>query len=241
MTEPQLIELTETGSDIARQAFALYEASFPPAERVPVEAMQRTVERWAHARPENGSMPHFWIAIRDEQVLGLSSWSYFCKPRLGFLYYLAVDPATRGQGLGAWLLQKTLEHLQADASACDGAPPRGLIWEVERPADAAVPAERDLRQRRIHFYQRSGSLLLPQLDFLAPPLAPGLAEVPYHVMFLPSASFDGDTASRGFHIDILDTILLEGYGIERGSAYYLKAVKSILNNGLREMGDESTP
>jgi GNAT superfamily N-acetyltransferase len=225
MTEPQLIELTETDSDIARQAFALYEASFPPAERVPVEAMQRSIERWNHTRPENGSMPHFWIAIRDEQVLGLSSWCYFCKSRLGFLYYLAVDPATRGQGLGAWLLQKTLEHLPADATACAGAPPRGLIWEVERPADAAAPAERDLRQRRINFYQRSGSLLLPQLDFLAPPLAPGLQEVPYHVMFLPSASFDGDTASRAFLIDILETILLEGYGIESRIQYYRKAVK----------------
>jgi GNAT superfamily N-acetyltransferase len=231
MIEPQLMELTETGSDIACQAFALYEASFPPAERVPVEAMQRSIERWTHARPENGSMPHFWIAIRDEQVLGLSSWSYFCKPRLGFLYYLAVDPAIRGQGLGAWLLQNTLEHLPADAAVCGGAPPRGLIWEVERPADAPTPAERDLRQRRIHFYHRSGGLLLPQLDFLAPPLAPGLPEVPYHVMFLPCAGFDGDTASRSFHVDILETILLEGYGIERGSEYYLKAVKSILNNG----------
>jgi GNAT superfamily N-acetyltransferase len=231
MTAPQLIELTETDSDMARQAFALYEASFPPAERVPVEAMKRSIEHWAHVRPENGSMSHFKIAIRDEQVLGLSSWSYFPKPRLGFLYYLAVDPAIRGQGLGDWLLQKTLEHLPSDASICGGAPPRGLIWEVERPAEAAAPAERDLRQSRIDFYQRSGSRLLPQLDFLAPPLAPGLPEVPYHVMFLPSSGFQGDTASRSFHIDILETILLEGYGIERDSTYYLNAVKSIARNG----------
>jgi hypothetical protein len=175
-------------------------------------------------------MHHFWVAIRDEQVLGLSSWSYFCKPRLGFLYYLAVDPATRGQGLGAWLLQKTLEHLPADAAACAGAPPRGLIWEVERPADADAPEEQDLRQRRINFYKRSGSLLLPQLDFLAPPLAPGLPEVPYHVMFLPSPSFDGDTASRGFHRDILETILLEGYGIDKQDQYYRNALKAVIGD-----------
>jgi hypothetical protein len=102
---------------------------------------------------------------------------------------------------------------------------------VERPADAAAPTARDLRQRRINFYQRCGAMLLPQLDFLAPPLAPGLPEVPYHVMFLPSTGFGGDTASRGFHADILETILINGYGIERDSTYYLNAVKSIARNG----------
>jgi hypothetical protein len=48
----------------------------------------------------------------------------------------------------------------------------------------------------------------------------------YHVMFLPSPGFVEDLASRTFLTDVLDTILLNGYGIERDSPYYRRAVTS---------------
>jgi GNAT superfamily N-acetyltransferase len=225
LNEPDLIELTDIRSEIAHQAFNLYEASFPPAERDPVEVIKERILRREHNDQQSDTISHFLIVKREAQVLGLASYAYFDSTRLGFLFYLAVDPALRGQGLGAWLLQKINARLSQDASACGGSPPRGLMWEVERPLDAETPAEQEMRQRRIQFYQRNGAVLLDQVDFLAPPLAPDLPSVMYHVMFLPSQGLDEELTSTLLLKDILDTILRHGYGIERESEYYVKALK----------------
>jgi GNAT superfamily N-acetyltransferase len=225
LNEPDLIELTEIHSEIAHQAFDLYAASFPPAERVPVEAIKDSILRREQNDQPSDITSHFLIAVREAKVLGLASYAYYGSTRLGFLFYLAVDPVLRGQGWGAWLLQKINARLSQDASAVAGPPPRGLMWEVERPLDAETPAEQEIRQRRIHFYQRNGAVLLDQIDFLAPPLAPGLPSVMYHVMFLPGQGLDEDLSFPPLLKDILDTILRHGYGIERESEYYVKALK----------------
>jgi len=223
LPDPELLELTEADTNITRQALALYESAFPPAERVPVESIIASIRQRGRA---DGCVPHFFTAVKDARALGLSFYGYFRDVRLGFLYYLAVQPELRGQGLGAWLFHQTLAQLPQDAKSTGGEPPRGLVWEVERPVDADTPAERDLRQRRINFYRRNGALLLDRSDFLAPPLAEHLPPVMYHIMFLPSPTFNEDLAARPFLTDVLDTILLHGYGIERDSLYYRRAVMS---------------
>jgi GNAT superfamily N-acetyltransferase len=230
-TEPHLLELSQTESEIINQALALYVASFPPAERAPAEGIAASIQRVKEVDVRTGYVPHHFAALQDGQVTGISFYGYFCQERLGFLYYLAVNPALRGQGLGGWLFRRTAAQLSEDASACRNEPPRGLVWEVERPADAEMPDERSLRQRRIQFYERQGALLLQGLDFLAPPLGDGLPPVMYHIMFLPSPGFDGDPSTRSFRIDVLDVILLHGYGLERESHYYQDPVRKVMHNG----------
>jgi GNAT superfamily N-acetyltransferase len=228
LPEPHLLELTDTRSDIARQALALYESAFPPAERVPVEGIIDSIRQRGSASGTDGCIPHFFTVVQDSRALGLAFYGYFRHTRLGFLYYLAVQPDLRGRGLGAWLLRKALEMLPQDAAATGGEPPRGLVWEVERPVDASTPADRDMRQRRINFYERSGALLMKGLDFLAPPLGENLPAVMYHVMFLPAPGFAEDLSARPFLTDILDTILLNGYGVDKEDEYYRNALKRLM-------------
>lgn len=230
MSEPKLLELNEADSAIVNQALALYRSAFPPAERDPEESILASIRQRRGVAASGGYLAHFYAAVQDSQVLGLAFYGYYRDTSLGILYYLAVQPELRGQGMGAWLFKRILAQLPQDALNCAGLPPRGLAWEVERPVDAASPAERDMRQRRIHFYQRHGGLLLDQVDFQAPPLAPDQPPVMYHVMFLPSPGFVEHMSSRRFLIDILDTILLHGYGIGRDSVYYLNAVNAMRDN-----------
>jgi GNAT superfamily N-acetyltransferase len=228
LDEPNLLELTDTTTEIARQSLALYESAFPPAERVPVESIINSIRQRGRASGKEGYVPHFFTAVQDSRAVGLAFYGYFSHTRLGFLYYLAVQPDLRGQGLGAWLLGKTIEMLPQDAAATGGEPSRGLVWEVERPVDASTPDERELRQRRINFYARSGALLLEGLDFLAPPLGENLPPVMYHVMFIPSPGFAEDLSARPFLTDILDTILLNGYGVDKEDEYYRAAMKGLM-------------
>jgi GNAT superfamily N-acetyltransferase len=230
ITEPHLLELSQCESEIINQALALYELSFPPAERDPAEGIAASIQRVKEVDVRRGYVPHHFATLQDGQVTGISFYGYFCQARLGFLYYLAVDPAQRGQGLGGWLFRKTAAQLSADASACQGEPPRGLVWEVERPVDAETPDEHSLRQRRIAFYERQGAQLLEGLDFLAPPLGEDLPPVRYHIMFLPAPGYNGDPNDQSFRIDVLDVILLRGYGLERESHYYQDVVKKVTGN-----------
>jgi GNAT superfamily N-acetyltransferase len=230
MNHPDLLELTDPDSVIARQALKLYESAFPPAERTPLDGIKASIRQRGQVDPAGGYIPHFFAAVREDRALGISFYGYYREMRLGFLYYLAVDPEQRGQGLGGWLLQMTLANLRSDATRSNGLPPRGLIWEVERPVDAETSAEREFRQRRINFYQRNGALLLDRIDFLAPPLGSGLPPVMYHVMFMPSPGFNEDLSSRPFLTDTLDTILLHGYGVERDSEFYIDAIKKVMGN-----------
>ena len=139
---------------------------------------------------------------------------------------MAVAPETRGRGLGGWLFRQTLDRLAEDARRLVGPPPLGLFWEVERPQDAVDQAEHEMRERRIAFYRRSGGVVLEGVDFTAPPVGPGLAEVPFYLMFCPvqggSARVSDDLARL-----IIETMLLEGYGVGRESEYYRRALASL--------------
>ncbi|HSV85392.1 MAG TPA: GNAT family N-acetyltransferase [Levilinea sp.] len=231
MSEPILLELAEANNAIVSQALALYRSSFPAAEREPVENILDSISQRGRAAPSDGYVAHFFTAVQDGRVLGLAFYGYYRASRLGILYYLAVQPDLRGQGTGAWLFQRILAQLPQDAAGCGGLPPRGLAWEVERPVDAVTSAEHDLRQRRIRFYQRHGALLLESMDIQAPPLAEDLPPVMYHVMFLPSPGFDEQLSSQSFLIELLDTLLLHGYAVERDSVYYRNALKLVKGNG----------
>ena len=69
-----------------------------------------------------------------------------------FLLYLAVDAAGRGKGTGTQMLEK-LKERYGDT--------KGLIIEVEDPAAAKTEDDRDIRERRIRFYERAGYVRLP--------------------------------------------------------------------------------
>jgi GNAT superfamily N-acetyltransferase len=221
-----LTELIDPGSELARQAFELYETSFPIVERDPLVRLQQGIARHAEGQEPAGERAHYGVAIEAGRVAGLSFYGYYRPARLGYLAYLATQPETRGRGLGAWLFDQTLRGLAADARELGGPPPLGLCWEVERPDDAEAPAARLLRERRIGFYRRQGAVLLDDVRFVAPPMDAGLPSLAFYLMFkqLPGEPVGID---RELKRAIIDATLLYGYGLERDSPYYLAATAAL--------------
>lgn len=94
------------------------------------------------------------------------------------LNYFAVDPGSRGQGVGSQCLGLLRETLRGRDTT--------LLFEVETPETARNWEELAMRRRRIAFYEKSGAQFTG-VDSL-------LFGVAYHIMALPPAGEGEDWA-----------------------------------------------
>ncbi|HEX2927959.1 MAG TPA: GNAT family N-acetyltransferase [Ruminiclostridium sp.] len=85
---------------------------------------------------------------------------------------LAVYREFRGRGFGTAFLE-VLKDCYSDK--------KGVIVEVEKPEDAKTKEERDIRIKRIGFYEKAGFRLLPDIDYT-------IWDVPMHLMVLSAES-----------------------------------------------------
>jgi hypothetical protein len=91
--------------------------------------------------------------------------------------YLAVDEKIRNQGLGSQILKFVRNDLSSQPDA-------GILLEVEPPL-AVSGKEQELRQRRIHFYQRHGAALIMDDGAYRMPNLAGGGSLWMHLMWLP--------------------------------------------------------
>jgi ribosomal protein S18 acetylase RimI-like enzyme len=152
------------------QARAIYEESFPPAERVPFADLV--------AYYLTNDAMYAWAAHSADALVGFAFTLTLQGTGAELLCYLAVASEQRNCGVGAELLQAVVAAVRARGTAT------GILLEVESPEEVPEP-ERTLRQRRIAFYRRHGA----EIACCAPiyqslNLADG-GTLPMHLMWLP--------------------------------------------------------
>lgn len=141
----------------------IYLASFPETERRPVEDLRRRVA--------SGEINLYLMADDDQAPVGfITSWHF---GDFRYVEHFAVDPATRGLGLGGKALEDFIDL-----------EPTPVILEVE-PAETSVEA-----RRRIAFYQRHGFDIVDK-SYIQPPYTAELSPIPLHLM----ATADLNTAN----------------------------------------------
>jgi GNAT superfamily N-acetyltransferase len=182
-----------------RDFFALYEASFPPDQREPVEVMVKTI------RTGRG------VVIRARsagQTIGLASAHLLERPPAVFLVYLAVRPESRGRRIGSALFERIW---QTGAARLEDRRliPQCYTWEVEKPELAADDTARALARKRIAFFQRCGGReLLP--GYYQPPVN-GPVPVP---MLLMAKAAESQPMPPAHHL--VYAIYFEKYGAANG-------------------------
>jgi ribosomal protein S18 acetylase RimI-like enzyme len=216
-------DVTDLDSPLGRQAIAIYEQSFPLEERDPVEDIAAEL-----AAPGEGTITRLRALAEGEKVLGFALFSSYARYHLGYLKFLAVDPAIRGRGLGPILLRDALRRIRVDGRRMTGWPHLGLVLEVERPECAESDAERDLRSRRIGFYLRNGASIIERTDFIAPPVADGQPSIPFHLMVIPAVP--KYRMHRWLRPRAVEALLVEGYDEPAGS-WYLQHALEVRNAG----------
>lgn len=198
-------EITTVDDDLLPSWLELYETAFPPNERILVGSYLRLLR--AKTRGEEAG--RHLVATVDEAGDLAGVLDYEVVPDLGaaFLWYIAIHPQRRNQGLGTLLYQEMLRQL-APAGL------RALIFEVEMPEEAETEERRALAGRRIGFYRRLGAQLLLGIRYLQH-VGPHQPPVPMHIMVHPlqpleaAAAFELTQAAFGKAVTQIGPLRLE--------------------------------
>lgn len=201
MTE--LRSLAQADHDQLTAARRIYEDSFPLRQREPFDELIASIQLGDSAG---------WVQLDGESTIGIAvvlpmsvGWQ--------FLEYFAVDSSVRDKGYGTALWEAMLRE---DAV-------RRLIFEVEDPADAPDPAERELRRRRIIFYQRLGATLVEYVHYVVPDVVGAKTEPLLLMWHDPTrTTLDPPTLAT-----LLKSLYVEGYGLPPDHDLLTAALKSL--------------
>lgn len=138
------------------EIYTLMEASFPVSEMRSYGGQKALLDN-----------PSYRIYSEQDAsgriIAFLAAWEF---PLFRFVEHIAVNPATRGGGIGYKLMNSYLARSD-----------KPVLLEVEPPAG-------ELEQRRIGFYERLGFHLNPY-DYVQPPLRTGQPDLPLRIMTYP--------------------------------------------------------
>ena len=131
----------------------LYETAFPPAERVLVSTFIHLLKE----KSTGEALDQHLLAGLDAQknLAGMAAYELNPEAGLAFLWYLAIAPNLRSQGIGSFFYQEIVRRV-------DLAKYPLLLYEVEIPEgeDSATAL------RRIQFYQRNGAQILSGIYYM---------------------------------------------------------------------------
>ena len=198
-----LRSLASANRDQLAAARRIYEDSFPLRQREPFDELITSIQAGDSAG---------WVQLDSESTIGIAvilpmsvDWQ--------FLEYFAVDSSIRGKGYGTALWEAMLHE---DAV-------RRLIFEVEDPDDATDPAEREIRRRRIAFYQRLGATLVDHVHYVVPDVIGSRTEPLLLMWHDPTrATLDVPTL-----VNLLEALYCEGYGLSPDHDLLTAALKSL--------------
>jgi hypothetical protein len=184
------------------ESWRIYEESFPPEEREPIEVILDSVRRSLGTA----------LRVRHAGVtVGIATTHLLLHPTAVFLVYLAVDRRYRDAGNGATLFEYAWSSSEGQLWG-RGYNPLGFVWEVDDPREAGNPDEELLRRRRIRFFQRQGGAILSR-PYLQPPVN-GTEPVPMQLMYRPN---QGATMPDAATVEALvRAIYFEKYGEVNG-------------------------
>lgn len=182
-------ELLDTTHPLLPAVRGLYESALTEEERIPWEWIEGSVRRRAEWRP-GGWGKHLLVASPEshaERAEALAGFAYAVHlPNFGgYIGYVAVAEAFRGQGVGGRLYEQAFQLLATDASAVDEELPF-VIWESRKP-DADAPAnEWQIWEARLKLFAKAGGFWIEGVTLWSPnwndPVAP---PVPLQLFLTP--------------------------------------------------------
>jgi ribosomal protein S18 acetylase RimI-like enzyme len=179
-----VVEIRNLQDDLLLHWLDLYETTFPTHEKMLISTFLKLLSRKVTGEADD----EFMLAAVNQQreLTGIAQYELHPGLRLAFLGYLAVQPLTRGRGIGSHFYREILARIDSNLY-------RALIVEVEIPEDCTSEEKRQSARRRIEFYRRNGARLLGGIHYLQfvgshqPP-------TPMHVLVHPLQRLTPETA-----------------------------------------------
>ncbi|VXD23118.1 conserved hypothetical protein [Planktothrix serta PCC 8927] len=131
-------------------AIALYEQTFPSPERVPVNWIREAIQ---------SQKAQLWGGYYQQEFALMSILYPLPSSDFILLAYLATVPHLRNIKIGSQFLKYLIDLEKRES--------KSLILEVEHPH---FGENRELKQRRVQFYQRLGAKILQDIIYILPAL-----------------------------------------------------------------------
>ncbi len=219
-----------------------------PLLPVAVELFQEIFPGYAHYVPyiracasqttpdHPATFDHVWVIEQNGRYIGLRVLSYIHTRNLGHDAFVGLLEPYRGRGIGGWLVRQTMAQLRRDAMRFGQPEPLGYCAEVELPREAQDEAERRERERAMAFHLKHGGIPLP-VDYYEPPMINGVSYIrpeqltglqsePMQLVFYPMQP--GRSLGQADLVEVVETLYLDVYRLERDSWQFRQAVSSIL-------------
>jgi hypothetical protein len=166
---------------------------------------------------KNGSRYHFYVAIKDNSMIGISLLYIFEHLKMALLDYMAITSNFQRLGVGGKQFEFTnneLNYLLPDNI--------GMLLEV--PKENVSDSDEWLRRkRRIQFYSRLGVKVLKDVNYLLPVQVDGYFEEMYLMIKL---SKNMTRISKKSIVDFIDSVYTEVYDYRKDD---LRMVDSYCN------------
>jgi GNAT superfamily N-acetyltransferase len=142
----RIVEQTRPGGMLEQVYRGVLLPAFPPEEIESEESVAETLD---------AGLGSLLVAVDDKgKPAGAAFGRWSEASRVQLLTYLAVDPATRGHGLGGRLLHEAMDVWRARYDPCL------ILAEVESPVAPAVHEAYGDPRRRLAFYESAGAKIL---------------------------------------------------------------------------------
>lgn len=202
---------------------ALYEELFPQYISGLSQLRARAA---ASADVDPRFIRHQWLVTVNGNVAALATFGLSPQRGIGFCLSIGIRPAYRSLTWGSYrrfsefLIRQMVAQLEVDATRSNSRPPRGLVVELEMSGPKSAESRRHLFER----YREYGFVSLPvtyhEPAFLRHSQAPNAQ--PMQLYFLPIHSDCTDILH-----DIVDTLLIDHYGLAEDDWIVQQARKSI--------------
>lgn len=157
IAELEMVEIVDLDDDLLLPWFDLYETSFPFSERLLISTQMKILKAKANGEAQH---QHLYAALdQNGEFVGLVEYEIVPDVPAAFLWYMAVKPDLRGQGLGTQMYRMLVDRLVPQQVGT-------LVFEVEIPEHAGSEDSRRLAERRLAFYEKNGARLLEGIHYM---------------------------------------------------------------------------
>ena len=161
----EFIKLENSDSAEFKEAWEIYESSFPSDERRTLDLQKELIKNKQY---------NFFIVLKDKILVAIiTDWTF---GDFLFVEHFAVKENLRGKGIGTELLKKYISKNK-----------QKIVLEVERP-------DTELATKRIKFCDKNG-FKLNNFDYIQPPYGKDKNPVPLFLMTYPEKINESEFSS----------------------------------------------
>ncbi|MDO9391999.1 MAG: GNAT family N-acetyltransferase [bacterium] len=175
-----IVEIKSGSDRFLKPLFELYDRSFPPLVREDSKNIRQSIND-SNIKGSVGGF-HFLAASVKGVPVGFITLTYLPVENLGFVGYVVVNEKYRGRHIGRSLIGSAKEALDKDAVKAGKKSCRGVLFEVETEDLAENENDKEVRQKRIEYFEKLGAGKLP-VDYWQPPMRSNEPGVKLHLMY----------------------------------------------------------